>query len=327
MNEREVRFDNLKGLLILLVVFGHCIEYTNNLSTDKTIADYIYVLMYTFNMSTFSMISGYFSKKSRTESIISLLVLFTLFHFIGWLLFVRIGSKILTPWWTSWYLLSLIFWKALIPIVGRFRFALPVSIIIAILTGFTVADRFLAISRTICFFPYFIAGYKLKASTIELLRNKPKITFIMPFIFVFVVFTFLYFHPVRLIEPIYMTSPYSSHGLSSLYSVILRTIILCSGLILAYSLLVLITDKNTWLTSFGRNSLAIYILHSYSLPIVFTSIMKFSNATCQPFILLSISIAFAILFCMAFGRDIISRFITNIVSSIVAYCVLPSSKD
>ena len=55
---RDSYFDNLKGILILLVVIGHFI-----LPMDKTRPVWsIFYIIYLFHMPMFAMVSGYFSK-------------------------------------------------------------------------------------------------------------------------------------------------------------------------------------------------------------------------------------------------------------------------
>lgn len=58
MKERNYLFDNLKFLLIVLVVFGHSLEEIS-LAQDYAI---IRAWIYSFHMPAFVFISGYFSK-------------------------------------------------------------------------------------------------------------------------------------------------------------------------------------------------------------------------------------------------------------------------
>lgn len=59
--ERDYLFDNIKGLLIFLVVFGHLISYSSFKKIHSI--DFIYLSIYIFHMPIFVFISGYFSKK------------------------------------------------------------------------------------------------------------------------------------------------------------------------------------------------------------------------------------------------------------------------
>ena len=55
---RNERVDNLKGILTVLVVFGHFLE----LIMDQGWTKYVYELIYSFHMPFFIFTSGYFYK-------------------------------------------------------------------------------------------------------------------------------------------------------------------------------------------------------------------------------------------------------------------------
>ena len=64
--QRDLRIDSIKGLLILLVVFGHC--YT----TLQEHSNYMFInnIIYIFHMPLFIFISGYFTnlqKETKTQ--------------------------------------------------------------------------------------------------------------------------------------------------------------------------------------------------------------------------------------------------------------------
>lgn len=62
--EREYQYDNMKFILILLVVFGHLLEYIRG-----DISENIYRIIYTFHMPVFVFISGYFAKFKKKKII------------------------------------------------------------------------------------------------------------------------------------------------------------------------------------------------------------------------------------------------------------------
>src|SRR5690606_18416852 len=64
LKQRDSFFDNAKLLLIILVVMGHMIEPLAGGQTLKP----LYMLIYSFHMPLFILISGYFSKNYTSES-------------------------------------------------------------------------------------------------------------------------------------------------------------------------------------------------------------------------------------------------------------------
>ena len=65
MMKRLVWADSLKGLLMLLVVLGHCIAST--IGNDNANNDYLWCLIYSFHMPVFFAISGYLGYRGNTD--------------------------------------------------------------------------------------------------------------------------------------------------------------------------------------------------------------------------------------------------------------------
>ena len=59
--KRDCYFDNLKGVLIFIVVLGHFLSKMNNL--DNSIVRTLYSYIYLFHMPLFFMLSGYLMYK------------------------------------------------------------------------------------------------------------------------------------------------------------------------------------------------------------------------------------------------------------------------
>ncbi|WP_426638635.1 acyltransferase family protein [Priestia aryabhattai] len=66
MAKRDAYFDNVKFILIVLVVFGHLLTPFIN---DEQWLRTLYIFIYTFHMPAFILISGYFAKGYRKERI------------------------------------------------------------------------------------------------------------------------------------------------------------------------------------------------------------------------------------------------------------------
>lgn len=160
---RNPLFDNIKAILITLVVFGHMLEYIS-ITNEYAV---IRAVLYSFHMPVFVFISGYFSNDQKDNYYKNTLIHCAVPYFIFNTVFAIIFSRklivdILTPRYLFWYLLSLLVWRVSVPLFRRIRFILPISIVLGLYCGVIHdADRFLSISRTISFMPYFIAGWML----------------------------------------------------------------------------------------------------------------------------------------------------------------------
>ena len=168
---RNSELDGCKFLLICLVVIGHCIEPTRYMTA---FSGHLYSCIYLFHMPLFVILSGYFTKDGVTllklfKSSIGLLeTYFFVTTFI--ILFVtRDVSNMLSPVLSTWYLLSLIFWRYLVffmgGVKGLHKNLLAISIILSALTfvsPFDYGKDILALNRTLQFFPFFCLGYYLR---------------------------------------------------------------------------------------------------------------------------------------------------------------------
>lgn len=89
---REYLYDNIRGILILLVVLGHALEYFR---LDNKVGEFIYVFIYLFHMPVFIFISGYFSKnlaKGRSTAVETFLVPYLLLNMVLSLIMLALGK-------------------------------------------------------------------------------------------------------------------------------------------------------------------------------------------------------------------------------------------
>jgi fucose 4-O-acetylase-like acetyltransferase len=141
--ERNYLLDNAKITLIFLVVFGHSLELVTNSPVLKT----VYLLIYSFHIPMFVLISGMLTKTELTKKVLfgqvsSLLIPLLVFEVLYELLeFARYDTLShytlnLQPYWMLWFLWSLFFWKLLLPVLCCFRFPVIISLIIGVGAGY-----------------------------------------------------------------------------------------------------------------------------------------------------------------------------------------------
>lgn len=164
---RNPYIDSVKGILIILVVFGHLLQ---TLIDNSAAISQLYTFIYLFHMPGFIFIAGMFSKSALDatrigkliRNIVAPLLLFTILYEAG---YVGIHGELsrytemLEPFWILWFLLSLFCWRLFAPILLRSRAPLVIAVIIGIVTA--CADEsgyYLGLSRTFVFLPLFMFG-------------------------------------------------------------------------------------------------------------------------------------------------------------------------
>ncbi len=159
--------DNIKAVLIFLVVLGHFLE---QISGEHIL--FILKMIYVFHMPAFLFISGYFAKYSVKKTLYRLIFPYIFFqsmyimfdncviHEFNW------GAIQFTiPYIVMWYLLSDAVYHMLIPAIKtdnekRAYKILAISIFISLWVGYEYTiGEYLSLSRTAVFSPFFIGGY------------------------------------------------------------------------------------------------------------------------------------------------------------------------
>lgn len=164
--ERDYSFDNLKVLLIFLVVFGHMINiiYTfQEIEKDK-IVEAVWNVIYIFHMPLFVMISGYFSKKygNFRESMVDMLESLVIPYFVFNAAFILMHKKLMLPILPDsamWYLYALIAWRLMLPMLVRVKWILPISIIVSITSNFIPSGIDAGGMKIVKYLPLFLIGY------------------------------------------------------------------------------------------------------------------------------------------------------------------------
>ena len=122
MAKRDAYFDNVKFILIVLVVFGHLLTPFIN---DEQWLRTLYIFIYTFHMPAFILISGYFAKGYRKKGYMwkmakKVLLPYIIFQLIYAVYDYKLYDEstfkvsVFQPAWSLWFLLSLFCWNAML---------------------------------------------------------------------------------------------------------------------------------------------------------------------------------------------------------------------
>lgn len=174
MTERDNRLDSIKGFLIILVILGHIIGTCGT----GVVCEDVWQVIYVFHMPLFILISGYLTSlkkdiksflQSLSHIVIPLLVFQILFVGIAVVVFRNTfsWSYLYIPYWTLWYLLSLLCWRIMIQFTPKSLLEKPylylaIATIVAVFCGLISNGRIMSIQRTFNFYPFFLFGYYIR---------------------------------------------------------------------------------------------------------------------------------------------------------------------
>ena len=321
MKERVDLLDNLKGLLIFLVVFGHSLELFKD---QYFITQVLYVFIYLFHMPAFVFVSGYLSKnvdKARETAFTTFFLPFILFNILWNGLAALVTWNLeqfsfLTPGWALWYLMSMFLWKISLKDLVRIKYIVPISFIVGLGAGiFGEFNGLLSLSRTLVFFPFFLIGYFTSEDRFFKLK-KPSKFFSCGIILLALSFAiFICYFEVFPVEFLYGSDAFQTYTVPIWLGLISRALLYIIGFSFVFVLANTMTSKTTFFSKIGRNTLPIYILHTYllGLPIAINYFIS------SMWIRLLVGLAFSTAITYILSRNTTERYFRKFLDSALAF--------
>ena len=172
--KRDYLFDNLKALMLFLVVIGHILD--PYIERQDSLYRYLMQYIYLFHMPMFAFITGYFTKnteKARNSAVRNVLVpyiFWQLLYIITALLFIRL----LLPSSPLYYLLCVFVWKVFAADLKKLRFPVLFSFAAGLFIS-VVFDEAFHIGWGACFslMIFFVLGLLCTKEHVEKIRNIP----------------------------------------------------------------------------------------------------------------------------------------------------------
>lgn len=181
--KRIYYWDNLKGLLMLLVVFGHFVETYGGYFSHKNL---IWTAVYSFHMPAFALVSGYFIRRSSKDPIekvpkaaglyLMMMLLYTIRPFLYGKGF---SMELASPKYGLWYLLFLVYAYVLTHFLNRKNeiLILAGTVLAGMLAGFdSSVGRAWGIGQSIYIMPYLIIGACMDVDRIAVFARRHKKT-------------------------------------------------------------------------------------------------------------------------------------------------------
>ena len=194
MCKRDFKLDLAKGFLIVLVVLGHCVQYSFGpewLISEKFFKDVIFKTIYSFHMPLFMLISGYLFYNSNQKEFrhliisklkaigIPILSYIFLCNMILYTFFLRHGNvigiiehycKSVFFGMTLWFLLSLLLMILTVAILTRIfkkKYLLHIAMFTIFIASLLAPDSIIPSVHKFMF-PFFCIGYITKQNDIPL---------------------------------------------------------------------------------------------------------------------------------------------------------------
>ncbi len=272
-------FENLRGLLILLVVMGHALEL--RIEHDP-LARALYTGLYLFHIPAFAFLSGHLSRaeagpaalQAMARGLLAPLAVFQVLYvaFDVWVLGQAWDADWLTrPYWMLWFLLSLASWRLVLPWLVRLPKPLMWAVALSLGAGLVswVGYPF-SLSRTCVFLPCFVAGHLTpRAWLLPPTESRPWRVVLAAGVFgtwgLYVAALARGHLPAPSTQWLYGSSGYAALGTTELTGMATRLALFGCGMALTWALFTLGPRGERALTRFGKWSLAPFLLHGFFL--------------------------------------------------------------
>ncbi len=278
---RDYQLDNIRAILIFLVVFGHILSHFGG---GHSVA-ILYKIIFSFHMPAFLFVSGYFAKFNPKKLFSTLFPLYIIFQLIQifenfavqWIVTgirPELSINIFVPNWTMWYLVALMVYQLLIPLFDTDNRKRQMGfLIVALALGFVLGfasntGNILSLPKLIVFLPFFMLGYYdrkngfLRTIGRDLLKRSAKILAVIAGAGMIVAFCLLGDH----VPNAWMINmgPYTS-----LSSMIFRILLWIMAFLWIMILLIWVPKRPLgYVETIGKNTLSIYLMHPLAILIL-----------------------------------------------------------
>ena len=264
--QRNYKMDNIRFLLIFLVILGHFIELFQG---EFSLA--LYKIIYSFHMPAFLFLTGFFARFKPRKIFFNLICPYILFQTLyrAFDAFIIHGKdsftlNFTTPYWILWYLLTVICYYLLIPLIDTEnvrsrKIILGLAIAISLLAGYDSSIGYYgSLSRSFTFLPFFLAGFYL--SKTKKMPQKNHLTLPLSGLLALLCSFYIMNNSGITKQVLYGSYSYEKAG----YNPLIKAIILVCGFAWIIFLLSAVPEKKIpFVSLLGQNTLSIFLLHGF----------------------------------------------------------------
>lgn len=269
---RDAYFDNVKYLAIVLVAVAHAWEPVMDGSRTTRA---LYMVVYTFHMPAFILVSGYFSRSFDMSApkvkrlVTGVVVPYVLFE-TAYSLFKRYAGGVedtpitlLDPLFLTWFLIALFIWRVTTPIWQSLRHPLPVALAIAALASVTpgITDD-LDLQRVCQLLPFFVLGLIMKPEHFQLIRRREVRMLSVPLVVGALLFAY-WASPRMGLGWFYRSNSAQEMDFQWWAGPVMTLAMFGCALALTVAFLAWVPRRHMWFTVLGAGTICGYLLHGF----------------------------------------------------------------
>jgi fucose 4-O-acetylase-like acetyltransferase len=265
---RDPFFDNAKFLLVILVVIGH--NWYPLIGTSRAVKT-AYLVLYTFHMPAFIMLSGYFSRgfEARPDQvrklIKSVLVPYLIFEtcylaVVAWADGHAFRLDLTYPSYLCWFLIALFVWRLTTPVWRAVPQPVVLAVLVSLLSGLNSVTSDLAFSRVFQFLPWFVVGLFLRPEHFRRLRRRSVRLWAAALVVTALPVAYV-LAPRADADWLSMEFADSDLHVGPVEYLAIRIALLAASALMVAATLALVPARRLWLTALGTATMYPYLLH------------------------------------------------------------------
>ncbi|WP_249028204.1 acyltransferase family protein [Rathayibacter tritici] len=332
-SRRVPLWDNARFLCVTLVVIGHGIQ---RLTAQSDTALIVYLVIYSFHMPAFAIISGYFSQSGApsaramrrvlTDILLPYLIMETIWTLVQFLVEGKQEFNPTRPSWTLWFLLALGIFRLVLPYLALLRWPLLISVVLAVgVSYYDNIDSTFSLARAIGIMPFFIFGWRLRGVTpggrsvfARWLAQPParvlgvRIVAVLFFAVAVVVMSVNIdaFRAADLRFWFFYDRPYDALGETQWWAGLVRLALMAAAAVLSLALFALVPRRRTPFTARGRSTMYVYLLHSFVLyPLRESGVLSRTDSTLALVLMILFCIGVSIALSLGWTRTVFHRLV------------------
>ena len=280
------------------------------------------MFIYTFHMPAFIFVSGLFSKKTVNAEKLNWMKLFPYLYMCLLLAFLRYLSKfiyqsdrrleLLKQSTISWFLFALFIYFVAAHAFRKYdrKYVMSFAVILALIAGYdSHVGTLFALSRVVCYFPFFYLGYCLDPKKLEEKLKKRSNKIISAVILIgyacvciFAIHPFYNFRRLITCQNAYATLPYTYGAWMGL----LRLAYYAVALAVMMSVFCLVPSRRIkHISEYGSRTLAVYFWHLPIMEILMHSL--YGAFTSSLWAWLGLSLLFSVVLVLLLSQEVFSR--------------------
>ncbi len=268
--QRSFLYDTLRGLLIWSIPISHFTRVGGHFAS-ASLSGVVYITINVFVMQAFVFLSGFFSKKpdrARQSAfktfMLPYLVFTPIFYLFRYAYFGKAHLNFLLPPFALWFLFSVFFYRFFLKDLVKIPHILTISFAVYIFAGqIPYFSDFLALGRTVSYFPFFMLGYYCTTEQVEKIQRMKKWQCALLGTALTAVSCWLAFGVKAPVGFYLLKGPASELGMAWYTDILLRVLIIflaCGWMAFLFAVL---PKTDNYLTYVGRTTMPVYIFHLF----------------------------------------------------------------